>query len=198
MPKLSVGELRDRLPAVLVTVLIHVAVIAALLNAIQKYTILEARESETAVVLIPQKHAPLRAIHRATAGSMAISPDYYHYNSPPTVGQTNLDGLRFALSSCAPENLGNIPPEFREQCDRIDSALYAGQDTLPNAPHFKHEGRWKTELLLKQTPQLLPCASPHPPSPGMGIVAIDLGTLICIADLIRNGYRPETASHYSK
>jgi len=198
VPKVSVGELRDRLPAVLVTGLIHVAVIAALLNAIQKYTVPEARESETAVVLIPQKHAPLRAIHRATAGSTAISPYYYYYSSPPLVGQPNLDGSRFALSACGQENLGNLPPELREQCARVNTVLFAGRDALPTTLHVKHEKRWQTELLIKQTPQLLPCASPHPPSPGMGIVAIDLETLVCIADLIRNGYRPETASHYSK
>ena len=191
MPKVSVGELRDRLPAVLVTGLIHVAVIAALLNAIQKYSVPEAREFETAVVLIPQKNAPSRATHRATAGSTAISPYFYHYSSPPTAGQSNLDGLRFALLSCAPENLGNLPSELREQCDRIDAALFAGRDALPEALRIKHSGRWEAELLLKQTPQLLPCASPN----GLGV---SLGTLLCIADLIRNGYRPETASHYSK
>ena len=198
MPKLSVGDLRNRLPAVIITVLFHVAVIAVLLNAIPKYAVRKTSELEAIIPLMSQKTTPPRAVHRTTAGSTAISPYFYRYNPPPSAGQPNLQGLSLALSSCAPENSGNLPRDLRDQCDRIDAALFAGRDTLPNTLRVSHEARWQAELLLKQTPQLLPCASSHPPGPGMGIVAIDLRTLLCIADLIENGYRPETASHYSK
>ena len=191
MPKLTVGDLRDRLPAVIITVLFHVAVVAVLLNAIPKYATRKTSEFEAIIALMPQKSMPSDVGNRAAAGPTAISPTFYRYNPPPMAGQPNLDGLRFALSSCAPENLGNLPPELRGQCDRIDAVLLAGQDALPTALRVKHEGRWQAELLLKQTPQLLPCASPY----GLGV---DLATLACIADLIENGYRPETTAHYSK
>jgi len=191
MPKLTVGDLHDRLPAVIITVLFHVAVIAVLLNAIPKYAVRKTSELEAIIALTPQKTTPPRTAHRATAGSTAISPYFYHYNPPPSVQQPDLQGLSLALSACGPENLGNLPPELREQCDRINTVLLAGRDALPNAPHVKNARRWEAELLLKQTPQLLPCASPN----GIGV---SLGTLLCIADLIQNGYRPETTSHYSK
>jgi hypothetical protein len=191
MPRPAIRSLRDRLPAVLLTILFHVAVIAVLLNAIPKRAARMAREPETIIPLAPLEKSRPPAKPRTSRGNAAISPHNSPIIPPSFREQPNLEGLNLALSSCAPEKLGLLAPEVREKCERIETALFAGQDALPNALRIKSRTRWQTDLQIKQTPLLLPCASPY------GCIDV-LYTLSCLGDLIENGYHPENVAHYSK
>lgn len=203
MPVPTVNTLRERFPALCFVALLHIAVIYVLLHAMPELTGLIGEETEAKVSLLPilmPQPVPKKRIRRSSAArrgaiTAPFNPDNF---KPSMLAQPGLKGLYLALNACTPENLGNLSAAMREQCARIDTILFAGRDELPNALKIKHAAHWRAELLIKQTPQLLPCAKPTPPPKGMGIISVDLGTLICIADLLSNGYHPETAAHYSK
>ncbi|MGA7676518.1 MAG: hypothetical protein WCA78_15910 [Rhizomicrobium sp.] len=184
----------DRLPAALATILFHVAIVAVLLNTIPKYIVHKAQEPETIVALTPQRSAPLRAKLRAAPGMKALYRYYYNFSPAPSAAQPNLQGLSLALSSCAPENYGNESEEVRAACRRIGMAVAANPEAFGLAPDYKNGKRWERELLIKQTPLLLPCASPN--SSALNIV--NLATLLCMSDIVLNGYDPGKMQHYSK
>lgn len=194
MRKPIVRDLHDRLPAVIATAAFHVAVVAALLNAMASYTTRHRREREVTITLAPEmlpksqiRHAP------GATRSGAISHDQYRlYRLPPSLAQRpDLRGLNLALTACAPENWANLSPDIRDECRRIDVALAADPNVLDPKYDVKDPSRWALELAIKQGPLLLPCASPD------GLF-VDLATLACIADMIENGYHPEKMQHYSK
>lgn len=188
-------SIRDRLPGALAAVLFHLALIATLLNAIPKYFVHTATEPETIIPLAPLETVPPRFKPRtvvpAAPGSTALSRYYYRFIPSPSEELPSLQGLRLALSSCAPENFGNASNEVRAACRRIGMLVVANPEALGLTPDFKFGKRWETELLIKQTPLLLPCASPY------GGIDI-LYTLSCAAGLLENGYHPEDVRHYSK
>jgi len=191
----TVKSMRDRLPGVLGAVLFHLALITALLNAIPKYFVRTATEPETIIPLMrlektPPRLKPQTAI-LATPGSAAISRYSYRFVPSPSEELPSLQGLRLALSSCAPENIGNVSDEVRAACRRIGAVVVANPEAFGLTPDFKNGKRWETELLIKKTPLLLPCASPY------GGIDI-LYTLSCAAGLLGNGYHPEDVRHYSK
>jgi len=195
MPVPTVNALRERIPALCFVALLHVAVIYVLLHAMPELVGLTGEEAETKISLLPiltPPPVPKKRLRRPSVGRtnaiMRFNPDNFRPSMLPQPGQ---QGLNLALNACAPENLMNLSSAMREQCARIDTVLFAGMDKLPNALKINHTRHWRAELLLKQTPLLLPCANPH-------AVVVDLQTLICIADLLSNGYHVETAAHYSK
>jgi hypothetical protein len=206
MPFPPVSALRKRLPALCLVALLHVAVISLLLRAIPTTNAPARGEAETKVSLLPLLRpapAPKKQSRRPVAGTNAITPVFDPDTFRPSMlQQPGAQGLSVALSACAPENLSNLSTAMREQCARIDTVLFTGMDSLPNALHIEHERRWRVELLIKQTPLLVPCARPTPPSGQMremgAVISIDLRTLTCIADMLANGYQPETVAHYSK
>jgi len=195
---LDFRDLRDRIPAAFGAVLFHIAIVVVLLNAILKYAGRTAPTPEAIITLTPQKSAPPRIAQPAARGGTAPYRYNYVFNPAPTATQPNLQGLSLALSSCAPENMGTASEEVRAVCRRIGAVVAANPETFGMTPNFKNGVVWERELMTKQTPLLLPCASPYPPPPELGIVAINLGTLLCIADIVENGYHPDKMQHYSK
>jgi hypothetical protein len=194
MPGPAVRSLRDRLPAALLTVLFHVAIIAVLLNAIPKHAARAMRESETIIPLPPLEKSKPAAKSQSARGRSAISPYNYAVIPPFLQEQPNLQGLALALSSCAPENYGNGTDEVRAACKRIGMAVAANPDAFGLKPDYKNGKRWERELLIKQTSLLLPCASPN--TSALNIV--NLATLLCMSDIVLNGYDPDKMQHYSK
>ena len=194
MRRPAVRGLRDRLPAALLTILFHVAIIAVLLNAIPKPAVRTARQSETIIPLAPlDKSRPL-AKPKNARGNAAILPYSFAIIPPFLREQPNLEGLNLALSSCAPENYGNDTDEVRAACKRIGMAVAANPDAFGLKPDYKNGKRWERELLIKQTSLLLPCASPN--TSALNIV--NLATLLCMSDIVLNGYDPDKMQHYSK
>ena len=189
----TVKSIRDRLPGALAAVLFHVALIAALLNAIPKYIVRMAPEPEAIILLteLAKKQPPVthRTAHQSGSDSTTIPRYFYNFDHPFPAEQPNLQGLNLALSSCAPENLGNASDEVRTACRRIGMVVVANPGAFGLAPDYKNGKRWERELRIKQTPLLLPCASP---------TGNPFETLFCIVDVLQNGYDPDKMAHYSK
>ncbi|MDE2134023.1 MAG: hypothetical protein KGM97_05815 [Alphaproteobacteria bacterium] len=186
----TVRSLRDRLPAALAAVLCQIAIVAVFLNAIPKFFPRTDRERETIIPLTPEPKLPPRAARRATPGPAGVSRTFYHFEHPlPPVEAPALEGLNLALSSCAPEKLEMESNEVRAACRRIGFAVAANPGAVGLTPDYKNGKRWERELLIKQTPLLLPCASP---------TGNPFETLFCIADVLQNGYDPDKMPHYSK
>ncbi len=196
----GVGISYDRSAAAVAVILLHVAAIVALSNAIPKFVTHPSHNVETTIPLapIPKDNAQPRRPPRGIVHSTVTSPYAYKFNPIPDEAQPNINGLSLALTSCAPEKLGNATAEIRAVCQRLGAAIVADPGALGFKAEFEDGDHWQRELDIKQAPFLLPCASPHPPPPGMGIVSINLGTLLCIADIIANGYHSEKVEHYTK
>ncbi|MDE2181630.1 MAG: hypothetical protein KGJ78_01275 [Alphaproteobacteria bacterium] len=187
------AHLRNRLPAVAATALLHFVIIAALVNAIPKSTRQKAPEPEETFILMPSEpKAPPLPTRRSYSGETGITQTGPRYSLPGWLqNQTDVNGIGLALQSCAPENLGSLDASVRRKCHQLETALLSTRDSLPGAFRIKNSTRWETELLIKQGPLLVPCASPNNP--------LDvLYTLGCISKLIRNGYHPEDIQHYQR
>ncbi|MBU6299267.1 MAG: hypothetical protein KGJ79_00005 [Alphaproteobacteria bacterium] len=174
------------------TILLHVLIVAALLNAIPKYIAQKIQNAnEVFLPVAPEAKTRPPPRHRYIRNPTGAAPSYRRFTLPPEwIQQPNLRGLNLALQSCLPEKLATLGADIRATCERIEAALLSGQDALPNALRIKNSKRWQTELLIKQAPLLIPCASPYGISP--------LYTLMCISNLIANGYHPEDVEHYVK
>jgi hypothetical protein len=190
MPASAERFLLDRSIAAVAVILFHVAVIAALLYAMAKFNTRKADEHET-VISLARIEKPIPVVsHGAARGQSAVTPYNYAVIPPVLREQPNLRGLALALSSCAPEKLGDAPAEVRAACDRIGMVIAANPEAFGVNTDFTNGKRWQRELLIKQTPLLLPCASPY----GVDI----LYTLFCVADVVGNGYDPDKMLHYQK
>lgn len=188
--------LRDRIPALLATALLHAAVIAALLTATQSRQASEIQPPETVIAYLPEPVPPAtpRVVRRphVAHGSNAITQTLPDYVLPPEWRrQMDGQGLQLALASCAPENLDMQSREIRDVCGRI-GALIANDPTIVAGPEtgIKNTTRWQHELLVKQTPLLLPCMTPGGPDV--------LYLLVCVYDVVMHGYKEEKMAHYSK
>ncbi len=157
-------------------VLLHVGVIAALLNAfhLSGPPIASPREHIVWFRLAPKPlpaektEAPSKQRERVLSTPLRY-PDYRKINLPPAIGDTDLGALHGFLFDCAPQNLINLTPEQRAQC------LTAGRkpdDSVDYADHTsrsKNAVRWARALMRKQQPTLLPCMPP-----------LSLAALICL------------------
>jgi hypothetical protein len=159
-------------------VLLHVGVIAALLNAFHHPVppIASSREHivwfRLAPKPLPAEKANIPPKQRARIMSTPFHyPDYSKINLPPTAGETDLGALHGLLFDCAPENLINLTPEQRAEC----MTAHAGRkpdDSVDYADHTdrsKNAMRWARGLMRKQQPTLLPCMPP-----------LSLAALICL------------------
>lgn len=194
MPKTAIWDSREKLAAAAAVALLHAAFIAALLYAMTESEERRAsREHEITLVLVPREAArpPLRP-RRRTRRPAAIAPDY-NYRFTPPVAPADLAGLNLALTACAPENWSKLSPEQTEACRRIDIALAADPGAFGVHSDVKDAKRWARELQIKQSPPMLPCASPNVSAFGI----LNLGTVLCLADIVVNGYDPDKMEHYA-
>ncbi len=182
--------MRDRLPAALAAILCQIAIVAVFLNAIPKFFPRPNWERETIIPLTPERKLPPPTAYRVTSGPTGVSRYFYHFEHPtPLIEAPALEGLNLALSSCAPEKLQMDSDEVRAACGRIGLVVAANPGAFGLAPDYTNGKRWERELLIKQTPLLLPCASP---------TGNPFETLFCIANVLQNGYDPDKMPHYSK
>ncbi len=187
----NASELRVRIPAAVATLLFHIAIIIVFLNAIPKYSGRATREIETIIHLTPQPAARPAAHRQAGPSSTALSRYYYRYIPSPLTAPPNVEGLKLAVSSCAPEKMVDETAQVREACRRIGLAVAVDPGAFGVTTDFTDGKRWERELQIKQTPLLLPCASPAG-------LPLNLGTALCLADMLLNGYDPRKMQHYSK
>lgn len=190
-------RLRDRLPALFVTASFHVVVVGLLLIAMPKqFAREEEKEQETQITLLPQAEPEQpkekRKPRSGTTGSNAITAPYFdpnRFNSQTLQALAPPQRLSFALEACAPEKYDMASDEIRMACARIGSLIARDPGRFGVTTDFKNGQRWERELLINQTPLLLPCMSSN---------ANVLYTLLCVYDTMMNGYDPDKMQHYSK
>lgn len=181
----------DRFVAAVAVILLHFAIVATLLNVVFKRDRLRPGGLETTLLLLPAAQstrrnaqiAPRRQIQRPTSTSaMTLA----------LPSEPNTLGLGQSLFSCLPENLLGLTAEELARCRTTHPAFRydATAVATANLP-VKERPRWERELAIKQGPLLLPCASPTA-SP------LNIGTALCLGDMLLNGYDPDKMQHYSK
>ena len=163
-------------------ILLHVGVIAALLNAL--YTpappAVPAGEHIVWFTLAPKPVLAKKNLvpPRPQARILSIPyPDYRKIDIPPTTGQTDLGALHGFLFDCAPENLINLTAEQRAGCVTANAGPKP-DDSVDYADHTnrsKNAVRWARGQMRKQQPLRLPCMPPG------------LATLICLGNGISDG-----------
>lgn len=200
---------RDRLPALLLVGLLHVLAVYAFLHAIIiEHGPLPAQKKngETQITLMREAPAPqppkLKRRNPAASGSTAITlPVFnpYTYNAQVAL-QGSANGVAVALSACDPGRYDMASAEVRVVCDRIGLALKNDPGHFGVTSEVADPKHWQRELARREAPHLLPCMKSHPPPPDshLGIVAVDLQTLLCISRILFVGYDSKNHEHYSQ
>jgi hypothetical protein len=190
-----IDVLRSRSPSFLLAAVFNGALIALLLTAAPKHSLLRAIEPETQVVFLPLIE-PVPALKNkrmrrgAPGRSNAITTYFNPYTFNPQVLQAPLSQqkLEVALASCAPENYDKQSDEVRTACARIRTALAANMDRAGVNADFLYGEHWQRELTRRETPYLAPCMTPGGPDV--------LYFLYCVYDVIAHGYDKDKMPHY--
>ncbi len=197
MPFPAVRVSRNWFPALIVTALFHMLVIVLLITAMPKRLEREAirtaaRESITYLPLLAAPPDKKKRIPRGTSGSR---PAVTYFNpdavkAPPSF-RPNTFGLQTALSACAPENYDMASAEIRTVCAKIGALLVNDKGHFGVKQDVADPKHWQTELARREAPYLAPCMSPY------AALHIDLGTLLCVYDILAHGYDENKMQHYS-
>ncbi len=195
MPVPSVNALRQRIPALAITALFHVAVVALFLFSLPKQYPLARREAETTITLLPVLPPPpvekKKRFRRGAAGSNAITPYFnpYTFKGAPFL-QPKMQGLQTALDACSPEKYDMASFEIRTVCDRIGALMRNDPWHFGVTQDVTDPKHWQRELARREAPYLAPCMSSQGFSP--------LYTLLCVYDVLMHGYDPEKQQRYSQ
>ena len=173
-------------------IVLHIAIVAVLLNATIVRRMLRPARHETILYLQPLKPKvkprvrpqPKPVVRRIVP---ALKPQN---GSGITVPQTNDEtpstALRpgFQLYDCHVANLPKLTEEQRAACDNsVDFADHS--DRIPGA------ARWAREKQRKNGPPLLPCASTQ-----SIFATMSTATLACLAKGAIDGFDPDNAPMY--
>jgi hypothetical protein len=186
-----------------VVALLHVLVIAALVKAtyvtIPNHPI--AREIEVWFIFPPKpkpktelapRNEKAKSPKQITPETTFI-PDYSHITLPPSWGAKNTSGLNRSLFGCEPDQIALLPPEDRAKCPSVAAASRDrdkdGVDYHDHTDRSKDRVHWARGRDRKNLPLLLPCASPY----GVGV---SLGTLLCLAKGVTEGFDPDNQPGY--
>lgn len=192
-----------RLPALAVTALLHVAIVFALLHAVFVMPAAPVSHAphETQITLLPviaPPPLPGKKRQRAATGSNAITPYFNPDAMPQFLPRAKVLGLHAALSACAPENYDMASEQVRRVCGRIGALLQNDPGHFGVLQDVSDPKHWERELARREAPYLAPCMSPYAPPKSLGMVAINLGTLMCVYDLLMHPYDPEKRARYSQ
>lgn len=183
--------------------LLHVIVIAALVKA--TYVTIPshpaAREIEIWFIFPPKPEAEKKT-ERQKAGEKAREtiapqattiPDYSHIDLSPLYGGKSQSGLNLSLFGCEPDHIALLSPEDRAKCPSVAAASRDrdknGVDYHDHTDRSKDHEHWARGRDRKNLPVLLPCASPQ----GVGV---GLGTLLCLAKGLSDGFDPDNQPGY--
>lgn len=193
MPFPAVRVSRNALPALIVTALFHVLVIAMLIIATPKRfeRQIPATLNGEAITYLPllapeKKKRPLRGSEASRPAVTYFNP--YAFTAPPSL-QPNAMGLQIALSACAPEHYDMASVEVRSICAKIGALLKYDPGHFGVTQDVADPKHWQTELARKEAPYLAPCMSPN----GVGV---SLSTLLCVYDILMHGYDENKMQHY--
>jgi hypothetical protein len=190
---------RDRIPALVLVALLHIAAVIAFLNALIIEREPEKRKSEdheTQITLTPAPPPPRQILRQrrlpAAGGFGAITAPYfnpYTFNLPPSAASSG-NGIALALSACDPGRYDVASREVRAVCDRIGLALRSDPGRFGFTSDVSDPQHWHRELARREAPYLAPCMSPG----GFDV----LYTLSCLYENVFVGYKPEHRRRYSE
>jgi len=183
--------------------LLHAIVIAALVKA-TFVTIphhLPAREIEIWFIFPPKpqpktetepKNKTAKPSGRITPETRIV-PDYSHIDLSPLYDSKSQNGLNQSLFGCEPDRIALLSPEDRAKCPSVAAASRDrdkdGVDYHDHTDRSKDREHWARGRDRKNMPLLLPCASPY----GVGV---SLGTLLCLAKGVTEGFDPDNQPGY--
>jgi hypothetical protein len=191
---------RDRIPALLLVALLHIAAVIAFLHAViveREPEKTNEEEHETLITLAPAP-PPRPSLRKrrlpAAGGSNAVTAPYfnpYTYKLPPAAGGVGSgNGIALALSACDPGRYDIASREVRAVCDRIGMALRNDPGRFGFTSDVSDPQHWHRELARREAPYLAPCMSPG----GFDV----LHTLSCLYENVFIGYKPEHRRRYSE
>jgi hypothetical protein len=185
-----------RLAGAALVVLLHVALLALLLQA--GFAPRAAQQARETILLLmapkpvvadkpsappPQAPRPLVRVPRIQILPMPRTPG---------VDPKALEGFGQALLDCRPENLADLPPEQRDRCDAL-SLKPRDRDAVDFADHTNRRSRdaalWARGRDRKNAPLLLPCMG----NQGLGV---SLGTPLCLLKGAVKGFKPDEQAQY--
>ena len=177
--------------AVLV-LLLHLALLLALLRAVIAPINSPTKEQETILRLMPQlKSEPAQKAAPPAMASPQLRIPVVPLVPPPlaTAPAPDLSGFGRRLFGCAPENLSNLSREERANCSTGLTRPDANAMIEPRS-HVKDPSRRAAEMATKNTPGRIPCTyitsapAPHGTAPAP---MIDTG---CTIGGLSNGFGP--------
>jgi hypothetical protein len=186
---------RRKVAGATAVVVLHIAIVAVLLNATIVRGIFRAAPRETILLLPP---LPKPEPKRIEPSARRIVPtfklqDYRGVTLPQTGDGTSkaLPGLGFQLLDCRIENISKLTEEQRVLCAKTSTgpAPDGSVDFADHSDHVHDAALWARQKARKNGPMLLPCAH----NSGLGV---DLGTLACLGNGIINGFKRDEMAQY--
>jgi len=183
--------------------LLHVIVIAVLVRT--TYVNMPTHPLSRALevwFVFPPKPRPERKPEHPSANDNARKqitpqattiPDYSHIDLAPLYEGKSQHGLNLSLFGCEPDHIALLSPQDRAKCPSVAAASRdRDKDAVDYTDHTdrsQDRAHWARGRARKNAPVLLPCASPQ----GVGV---GLGTLLCLAKGLSNGFDPDNQPGY--
>jgi hypothetical protein len=189
-----------RIAGLIAVVLLHAAILAALLQATLWPRRIISSARETILILRPaEKPKPEKTIaakpvpHKARGGVAGpIYPDYAHFHLAPTAPSGEAErGVGRALFDCRPENIAKLPVDERARCALSSTGMIPNRsvDFADHTDRSRDAARWARGRARKNAPLLLPCANPK-------ALTIGIGTALCLAKGVIDGFDVEGQKGY--
>ena len=194
---------RGRLAALGLALLLQGAAVWLIIHSLVTTDLRKTAESETQFVFLPVLPSPAAVKSkpkRQKPGLGAITPYFNPYTfNPKALAAPRPQGLSLALSACDTGHYDTATDDVRAACDRIGALIKQDPSQYGFSADVADPKHWQRELARREAPYLAPCMSPHaPPDSKLGIVSINLGTLLCVYDMLAHGYDPEKRARYSQ
>ncbi len=154
-----------RLPAVLLTVLLHGVLLALLVYSFQRFVAPRGPARET-LLRLPRLIEPkprtidARGNPRSNTGPPLFVPPERPARAPPNAANPpDVRALGRALFNCTPEAYANMAREQRVRCERPGEgmAMLEPPNLMGTRSHVKDEAHWQAEWAREQSPVVLPC-----------------------------------------
>jgi hypothetical protein len=175
-------------------VVLHIVIVAMLLNATVIRGIFKPAQHET-ILLLPSLPKP--QVKRTELPARRIVPtfklqDYRGVTLPLKNDNSKApSGLGFQLFDCSIDNVSKLTEEQRALCAKSPT-LPKPSGSLDFADHSDHvhdAALWARQKARKNAPMLAPCAN----NTGLGV---GLGTLACLGNGLINGFDVDKMAQY--
>lgn len=168
-PPTLLDRLNGRLPAILLTLCLQIALLLLLLHSLGRNVSPGAPLVRETYLRLPRLIEPSRAPRTIDARGNArpaapvfVPPAWQSPSAgiaPPIAGTPDIEGLGQALNHCAPEIFASLTREQRARCPNPGEGLAIRQapPLMGMRSQVKDEAHWREELARKQSQVLLPC-----------------------------------------